>query len=192
MYVCFISISSPLHCVQEALGAKYCLENFGPLFARAVNQTSMLSEAQQEVIKNLVNAEVDLPLLNEDREGRLISQVVDTIAPCVEPSLRAFLPDCYVDCLKIALAERIPMDTRRAQISEILRKEIGAPLAVELNRSIDAALIPERLEGKLLKKVADKIVDEFVEWTLAEIDTRLDTSLNKSREMSHARDADRD
>eukprot|EP00171_Calliarthron_tuberculosum_P012559 IDg12559t1 len=148
----------------------------------------MLSERQQKVLINRVNADVDLPLVNEDFEHRVIQKVVTKVAPLVEPALRNFLPTPYVDCMKIALCEEIPIVERRLQIATILRGEIAEPLSRELNERCDASLVPERLEGVLFKAISNKFVDEFVEWTVSEIDERMQASLDKSRGISAPED----
>lgn len=144
----------------------------------------MLSEQQQEVLVNRVNADVDLPFVSEDFEQRIIDKVVRKVSPLVEPALRNFLPAPYVDCMKIALDENVDIVERRLQIATILRGEIAQPLARELNENCDADLIPERLEGVVFKAIANKFVDQFVEWTVSEIDERMKASLEKSRERA--------
>ncbi len=127
-------------------------------------------------------------LIGEDHESRLIEKVISTVTPVAEKSFRAFLPDCYVDCLKIALTETIPIEERRSQITTILQREIAQPLAIHLNENCDARFIPERLEAKMFKVIAEKLVEEMVEWCVGEIDDRLQQSLNKSREQAQSQE----
>ena len=68
-------------------------------------------------------------------------------------------------------------------ISSILRVHIGEPLAKELNRRVDVGFVPERLEGKVFEAISNKFVDGFVEWTVGEIDERVNTALEASREL---------
>lgn len=142
----------------------------------------MLSEKQLEVVRNRANADLDLPLIGEDTEARLIDKVIEKLAPQLEPAMRAICPKPYVDCLKIALTEGIPMSDRRQRITEIMQGELSDPLARELNENVDADLVPERLEGKLMKVLTNKLIEEFVEWTVGEIDEGLESSLISSRE----------
>lgn len=123
---------------------------------------TMLSEKQQEVLVNRVNADIDLPFVGEESEGRLIEKVVQKVAPIAEQSFRMFLPDCYVDCLKIALDEKIDIQDRRRQITSILRGEIAEPLARSLNANCDAPFVPERVEAEVFEKIAEKLVEEMV------------------------------
>ncbi|CAN0383201.1 unnamed protein product, partial [Ectocarpus fasciculatus] len=75
-----------------------------------------------------VNEDLDIPLLSESRERRLIEKVVDRILPKVEPSMQAIMPDVYVRCIKKALDETESIKNRRKQISTLLRGELSEPL----------------------------------------------------------------
>ena len=46
-----------------------------------------------------MNEDIDIPLLSERREARIIEKFVDRIVPKVEPSLQAIMPDIYVRCV---------------------------------------------------------------------------------------------
>ncbi|CAN8067948.1 unnamed protein product [Agarophyton chilense] len=144
----------------------------------------MLSDNQKEVIRNRVNAQTDIPFLRESTESALIDTVIDTLNPHIEPSLRQICPAPYVDCIKIALTESIPIEQRREQISIILQQQLVLPLASQLNGKLDVSLIPESVEQKLLTVLSSKIIDEFVQWTVAEIDERMQTSLVQSRDAA--------
>lgn len=121
----------------------------------------MLSDKQQEVLINRVNKDVDLPFVSEDYEERMLEKAVKKVAPLVEPALRSFLPTCYVDCLKIALLEGMPIEEKRTNIQKILRDQIAEPLAKELNERCDVSFVPERLEGFVFKAISKKFVDEL-------------------------------
>lgn len=144
----------------------------------------MLSRGQCETIKNRVNAEMDIPFLREDMEGKIIGRVIDTLNPKMEPAMRAICPDPYVDCLKLALQEGVPADQKRREISRILRGELEEPLALQLAGSMDVALVPEHVEEGMMKVVAQKTIEEFVEWTVGEIDERMQARLQVSREAA--------
>jgi hypothetical protein len=72
------------------------------------------------------------------------------------------MPRAYLESLKIALSEHVSLAERRSQITGIMRAELSGPLATELNARVDASMIPENVEGKVLRVVADEIVEEFV------------------------------
>lgn len=121
-----------------------------------------------------VNEDINLPFVSEQREERMIERMVDRIMPQVEPSLNFLLPEVYVRCLKIALDETLHIKKRRENISEILRGELADPLAKALNERVDCSILPEAIEGQVLKIVANKIIDKFVKWTVGEIDEQFE------------------
>lgn len=126
----------------------------------------MLSDAQCEKVKNRVNAETDIPFIREETEGKIIDKVIDTINPKIEPALRALCPKPYVDCLKLALDDTLPLDEKRERISRILKGELEAPLAQHLSGSLDVALVPEEVEEAIMRQVVEKVIEEFVERTV--------------------------
>lgn len=80
------------------------------------------------------------------------------------------MPDVYVRCIKLALNEDIHLKERKDQISDLLRGELSDPLTRQLNERVDCSILPENLEGQVLKIVSNKIIDKFVEWTVGEIE----------------------
>lgn len=141
----------------------------------------MLSEKHQEVLINRMNKDVDLPLVDEDFEERMLEKVVQKVNPLLEPAMLAFIPEPFVRCMKIALSDTISVEDKREYIQKIMRNEIGIPLSQELNERVDVGFIPERLEGKIFEAISNKFVDTFVEWTVGEIDERVNSSLEASR-----------
>lgn len=129
----------------------------------------MLSERQKAVMVEKINDDINLPLVSEEREERLIAKLVDKLVPKVEPSLLAIIPEVYVMCIKLALDENIPIKERRKSISDKLRAELSEPLSRQLNERVDCSMIPERVEGQVLKIVANKVIDQFVDWTVGEV-----------------------
>lgn len=130
----------------------------------------MLNERQKAVVIKNVNEELNIPLITEDREGRMIENLVDRILPNVEPALLVIIPEIYVQCIRLALNERLPIHERRDQISDLMRGELSEPLARQLNERVDMSIVPENLEGTVLKVVANKVIDRFVQWTVGEMD----------------------
>ncbi|CAM9930786.1 unnamed protein product [Laminaria digitata] len=123
---------------------------------------------QKKVVVERVNADLNIPLLTEGMEGRLIDNVMDRVVPELESSLLGLMPSVYVSCIKLALAEAVPLDERKERIADMLRAELSAPLTKVLNERIDMTLVPEHLEGVVLKVVSDKMIDLYVEWTVGE------------------------
>lgn len=149
-----------------------------------ISLIKMLSDRQCELVKLKVNESTDIPLLKESTEERIIEKVLEIVNPNLEPSLRSFCPDPYVDCLKIALQEGISSREKRKRISSILHEVMAKPLGEKVAGMIDVAMLPEYLEEKVLEGVCKKIVDEFVEWTVGEIDERFESRLQESREFA--------
>eukprot|EP00752_Nemacystus_decipiens_P018633 g16707.t1 len=133
----------------------------------------MLNERQTQVVIRKVNEDLDIPLLSEGREAKIIGKLVEKIMPKVEPSMQAIMPEVYVRCIKAALDEAHSIKSRRKHISTLLRAELSEPLSRQLNERVDVSIIPEKWEGKALKIVANKVIDEFVEWTVGEVDEHL-------------------
>lgn len=144
----------------------------------------MLSERQCELVSLKVNEETDVPFLHESAEEKIIDKVLDIVNPNIEPSLRQFCPDPYVDCLKIALQDGLPSREKRKKICEILDDVLAKPLGDRVAGMIDISFLPERLEEKILQGVCKKIVEEFVEWTVGEIDETFEKRLQRTREFS--------
>lgn len=131
-----------------------------------------------------VNETTDLPFLKESAEEKIIEKVLSIVNPNIEPSLRSFCPDPYVDCLKIALQEGISGREKRKRICEILEEVLSKPLGERVAGMIDISFLPEYMEEKVLQGVCKKIVEEFVEWTVGEIDETFEKRLQQSREFS--------
>lgn len=130
----------------------------------------MLSRRQQKFVVDKVNRKVDLPFVGENSEGRVIRKLVSKLNGELEPSLGAIMPAAYLSVLKIALCERRSVAERRDAVTRILRAELSAPLADALNERVDSSLLPENVEGTVLRLVADEVVEEFCHMIIGEID----------------------
>ncbi|CAN0573216.1 unnamed protein product, partial [Laminaria digitata] len=76
-----------------------------------------LPHLKKQVLVEKVNKDFDIPLLTEGMEARIISKLVEKVAPQVEPSLLAIMPSVYVACIKLALDEEVPIQDRKDKIS---------------------------------------------------------------------------
>lgn len=88
-------------------------------------------------------------------------------------SLSVIMPRVYLDSLKIALNERLRLSERRDRITQMMRGELSGPLARELNNRTDVKVLPENIEGKVFRVVADEIVEQFVKVLVGELDETL-------------------
>ena len=122
-----------------------------------------------------MNKDLDIPWIGESMEERMISKLVDKVEPKVEPSLLAIMPAVYVTCIKLALDEEVPIKDRKDRISELLRAELAGPLARELNERVDVKMIPDKMEGAVLKLISKKVINEFVEWTVGHVSETMTT-----------------
>ena len=78
-------------------------------------------------------------------------------------------------CIKLALDEEVPIKDRKDRISELLRAELAGPLARELNERVDVKMIPDKMEGAVLKLISKKVINEFVEWTVGHVSETMTT-----------------
>ena len=135
---------------------------------------SMLNERQRHVAITRLNEEIDVPLVSEGREEEMVEKMFDRVMPHVEPSLSKILPEVWLNCIKLVLNEELDVKDKTDQISEMVRGEYSEPLSRELNERIDVSLIPEGIEGKMLKILSNKVLDEIVEWTVGEFDEKFE------------------
>ncbi|CAM9670522.1 unnamed protein product [Ascophyllum nodosum] len=142
------------------------------VLSRSAPRDSMLNERQRHVAITRLNEEIDIPLLSEEREERMIEKTFDRVMPQVEPSLNMILPEVWVTCIKLALNEHLTVKERRKEISGLVRGELSEPLSREINERVDVKFIPEKIEGKVLKILTNKIIDEIVEWTVGKVDDK--------------------
>ncbi|CAN0326475.1 unnamed protein product [Ascophyllum nodosum] len=140
--------------------------------SREAPRDSMLNERQRHVAITRLNEEIDIPLLSEKREERMIEKMFDRVMPQVEPSLNRIMPEVWINCIKLALNEHLHIKERRDQISRLVRGELSEPLSREINERVDIKFIPEKIEGKVLKILTNKIIEEIVEWTVGNIDDK--------------------
>ena len=120
-----------------------------------------------------MNEDLDFPLVSEGREARIIDKIIDRVAPAIEPALQSILPGIYVACIKLALDETVHIKERKDRISDMMRGELSTPLTKELNKRIDMSLVPENIEGVILKVVSNKVISAFVDWTVGGITEQL-------------------
>lgn len=134
---------------------------------------TMLNERQRHVAITRMNEEIDIPLISERREERMIAKVFDHIMPHVEPSLSMIMPDAWLNCIKLALNETLHLRDRRGRISKLVRGELAEPLSRELDGRVDVNFIPGAIKDKIFKLISKKFLDEIVEFTVGKVDEKL-------------------
>lgn len=68
-----------------------------------------------------VNEDIDIPLVSESREERIIEKFVDRIMPKVEPSMRAIMPEVYVRWVNVWLSVAVYVSISAHQVSATVR-----------------------------------------------------------------------
>eukprot|EP00899_Mesostigma_viride_P008652 jgi/Mesvir1/17789/Mv12899-RA.1 len=142
----------------------------------------MLSDKQKAAVVNKTNREVNLPIISESHEEKIIDKAVTKLLPHIEPALRSFLDPDYVDILKLLLNDEMEDEQRKAAINLILQKKWLVPLTTALNGRIDLPILGEELEQKLLKKVVKRVIKSGVGWSVAKL-PELDDDLELKNEL---------
>eukprot|EP00123_Amoebidium_parasiticum_P018500 comp24223_c2_seq1/m.44633 comp24223_c2_seq1/g.44633 ORF comp24223_c2_seq1/g.44633 comp24223_c2_seq1/m.44633 type:complete len:136 (-) comp24223_c2_seq1:114-521(-) len=128
----------------------------------------MLSENQLNSLVARANEKINIPFRSEEKEARMLWDIAEPINEHLEPALRSFLPADYVNALKIALNENLPLAEKHKRITAILQKNLTEPLADALNKRVNIPLFTEKLEDKMMEMVCDEIIEELVEHTIKE------------------------
>lgn len=113
-----------------------------------------------DVFVQKLKKDIDVPLMSEKLETKILDKLVKRVTPKVEPAFRRCVPECYVDCMQYVLDEEMHVKTRRAQISEILQEKIGTPLAKELSADTNIKFEPSKIENAFMKTLAKKFVED--------------------------------
>jgi hypothetical protein len=134
----------------------------------------MLSEKQIQRVVNKVNQDVDLPLMTEKREEKIIEKSVRHLVVHMEPSLDFICGPVYTRAIKTALNESMSSQQRSKEVTELLQGEMAVPLAKELTERSDIqSYIGQRLEISAMKAISEKIIEEFVEWLIVKVDEKI-------------------
>lgn len=111
----------------------------------------------------------------------MIAKVVERINPELEPSLLSVMPQINVDMLKLLLAEGMPLKARRARLVDLVHQQLAGPLTEALNERVDVSMLPERAEGKVMRKIVERLLEEVVEWSVNEVDETVAEELAEGR-----------
>ena len=104
----------------------------------------MLSEEQIQFIVDRVNEKVNVPILGEKAEGKLIRKAVDKVLKCLEENLPEEYFD-FLDDLSDGIEPGMDMEEIKRNTVEFLNKEINLPI------------VGEKFEAKLFTEVVDLI-----------------------------------
>lgn len=107
------------------------------------------------------------------------------------PLCRVLPRGLYLEMIKLLLAERMPLKTRRARLVDLVHKQLAEPLTEALNERVDVSMLPERAECKVMRKVVERLLEEIVDWSVAEVDERVSEELAEgSRGRRRSSDCD--
>lgn len=126
----------------------------------------------------------------EGRESRLIAKVVERVNPELEPSLLSIMPSINVEMIKLLLAEGMPLKTRRARLVDLVHQQLAEPLTEALNERVDVSMLPERAEGKVMRKIVERLLEEVVEWSVSEVDKTVAEELAEGPSGRRSSDSD--
>ena len=104
----------------------------------------MLSEEQIQFIVDRVNEKVNVPILGEKAEGKLIRKAVDKVLKCLEENLPKEFFD-FLDDLSNGIEPGMDIEEIKSNTVEFLNKEINLPI------------VGEKFEAKLFTEVVDLI-----------------------------------
>lgn len=104
----------------------------------------MISEAQIQFIVDRANEKINVPILGEKAEGRLIRKAVDKVLKCLEENLPKEIFD-FLDSVSDGIEPGMDLEEMKKNTVEFLNKEINLPI------------VGEKFEAKLFTEVVDLI-----------------------------------
>lgn len=130
---------------------------------------AMLSEKQMKLVASQVNEDLNIPVFSESSEGAMIMELVQRIAPQIEPSLKVFLPLVYVECIRYA----VPL-WRRAPTSAPLTSapDAGQHLSQKWLRKCRIALSEGMSPQDRRRAITKKLQAELEEPLAKELNSR--------------------
>lgn len=113
-------------------------------FIKKENHKTMLSEEQIQFIVDRVNEKVNVPILGEKAEGKLIRKAVDKVLKCLEENLPEDIFQ-FIDDLSDGIEPGMDIEEMKDNTVKFLNKEINLPI------------VGEKFEAKLFAEVVDLI-----------------------------------
>merc|ERR1712032_1099252 len=114
-------------------------------------QPHLLSKSQADIVVDRINAAVDIPLLTESMERKLIAGIVGMLNPLLKDALASCLSINMLEAVTVLLDETKPRDEKGDLIRGSLDRAVQEPLVTFLHGKIDMTVIPDALEKKVLK-----------------------------------------
>lgn len=135
------------------------------------NPGAFFSKHQEDLLIDRLNAAVDIPLMDEGTERKLIFEpLVRKLNPMLGPALTACLPKDACDLVQLMLDDSTQGTARGAKRRDtyaILKRNLNEPLVRQLHKKVDMAMIPDEIEIKCLKKIVSVAVGFLVDHVLS-------------------------
>lgn len=128
---------------------------------------TVLSEDQIDDVVTRCNDCLDIPLLTESMERKMLHAAVTEANIDLRTCLSGFCSNMWINFLELLLDEAQDPDLKKNAVKAILRQAIGDPLARALNGKINLPVIGEKTEGWLFRLLVNKILEEFVDITMS-------------------------
>lgn len=133
-------------------------------FEAVVQQPHMLSSRTVDCIVDRVNEAIDIPLMSEQTERKLIFEpLMQKVNTHLQDALSVFMAEHWIDALRTLLDDAMEHREKTTKIKRIIAHNVRAPLVEALNERIDIPLLTERMEAKLFEPIVQKLLDEVVE-----------------------------
>eukprot|EP01012_Entosiphon_sulcatum_P062305 TRINITY_DN8852_c0_g1_i3.p1 TRINITY_DN8852_c0_g1~~TRINITY_DN8852_c0_g1_i3.p1 ORF type:complete len:295 (-),score=83.31 TRINITY_DN8852_c0_g1_i3:126-1010(-) len=130
----------------------------------------MLSENQVERIVAIANQEINLPLLSESHEAKILRAIVQKVNERLDPSMRGFMPNFYVDLVGAVLDDRRAVADKKATVTRLLLENLAQPLITSLNGAINIPVIGEEQERNILTKIVETGITGLVDRSVDALD----------------------
>lgn len=128
----------------------------------AVEQPHLFSDRQADVIIDQINLAVDIPLLGESTERKIIAGLINQLNPLMKPALATCMPPELAGTIGVMLDETKNRQEKHDLVRLVLKSMIKQPLVTHLHTQIDTK-IPDELELKVLKKAVGVMIRQMVE-----------------------------
>jgi hypothetical protein len=133
-------------------------------FEAEAPQPHMLSSRTVDCIVDRVNESIDIPLMSEELERKLIFKpLMKNVNIHLQDALSTFMAKHWIDALRTLLDDAMEHREKTTTIQRIIAHNVRAPLVEALSKRIDIPLLTERMEAKLFEPIVQKLLDEVVE-----------------------------
>jgi len=126
-------------------------------------QTGLLSTRQASVVIDKINDSVDLPILPEHLERKLIKRIVDKINMLMTEALQSCVSPWMLEGIVALLDETSSARVKSERIRLLLKGRMKVPVVSFLNDHIDMPGVPLEIRELMLKKVVGELIKHIVQ-----------------------------